>query len=300
MISPIALWPPIVGAALLVSGLAVLRRGLSASSALDKVIAAAGVFFAVPLAVFGTQHLIIGQFIQSAVPPWMPWRLFWAYFVGVALIAAALSFLARKYVRLSAPLLAVMIFLFVLLIHIPNVVKDPGNRILWVVAIRDTCFAAGGLLLAGITSRAQDKRRAAWMILAGRLAIGLALIFFGVEHLLHPEYAPGVPLAKITPAWVPFARFWGYLVGSVLLASGVAIVTNRFARQAATWVGVVMLALTVGLYLPIFLMASGTDALVEGVDYVADTMLFAGAVLLLAEALGEEIPMRIVKFPSAA
>ena len=264
------------------------RRDLALNRGLARWAAAAGVLFAAPLAVFGMQHLIVGQFIQSMVPPWMPWRLFWAYFVGVALIAAALSIVLKRYVRWSGTLVAVMIFLFVLMIHIPNAVKVPSNRIFWVVAIRDATFAAGGLLLAGITIKNQGGRNTGWMVLVGRLAIGAALVFFGVEHYLHPEFAPGVPLEKITPAWVPVARLWGYLVGSLLLVAGAGILAGKLARQAAGWTGIAMLALTAFLYLPIYAMASGTAALVEGVNYVADTMLFAGACLLLAEALDDE------------
>jgi uncharacterized membrane protein len=292
--------PPIVGVVLLIAGLVVVRRALAASHGLDKLIAAAGALYAAPLAVFGTQHLIVAQFIQLMVPAWMPLRLFWAYFVGVALIAGALSIVARKYVQWSAPLLAAMIFLFVLMIHLPNAVKVPGNRIFWTVAIRDTAFAAGALVLAGIKTKERGAQGSGWLILIGRVAVGLTVIFFGVEHFLHPEFAPGVPLEKITPAWVPVARVWGYMVGSFLLVAGVGILIDRFSRSAASWVGAVMLLITVCLYLPIFVMASGTAALVEGVNYVADTMLFAGAALMVAAAVQRDTLARVVRFPSAA
>jgi hypothetical protein len=109
--------------------------------------------------------------------------------------------------------------------------------------------------------------------------------------LLHPEFAPGVPLEKMTPAWVPFARFWGYLVGVVLLFAGPALLVRKFARISAISVGVVMILITVCLYLPILLMASQTPELVEGVNYVADTLMFGGAVLLLAEASPDGKPV---------
>jgi hypothetical protein len=44
-----------------------------------------------------------------------------------------------------------------------------------------------------------------------------------------------------------------------------------------------MTLLTVVLYLPIFLMASGVPAGLEGANYIWDTLLYAGAVLLVAE-----------------
>lgn len=291
VVSPVAIWPPIVGIAFLTTGLVVARRELSASRGFDKLIALAGVLYAAPLAVFGTQHLIVAQFIMLMVPVWMPGRLFWAYFVGIALIAAALSIVLKKYAWLSASLLATMIFLFVLLIHLPNVAKEPGNRIFWTVAIRDTAFSAGALTLAAIQMREWNARRSDAFILITRFVIAITVLFFGIEHLLHPEFAPGVPLEKMTPAWVPFVRFWGYLVGVVLLFAGPAMLVRKFARISAISVGVVMILITAFLYLPILLMASQTPALVEGVNYVADTLMFGGVVLLLAAASPNDGPV---------
>jgi len=44
--------------------------------------------YAVPLAAFAGEHLSSAKFIAMMVPSYMPWRLFWAYFVGFARIAA--------------------------------------------------------------------------------------------------------------------------------------------------------------------------------------------------------------------
>jgi hypothetical protein len=54
-------------------------------------------------------------------------------------------------------------------------------------------------------------------------------------------------------------------------------------------VGLVMTLLTLFLYLPILLMASGVPAVLEGANYVWDTLLFAGAVLLVAEGASSKL-----------
>jgi hypothetical protein len=46
-----------------------------------------------------------------------------------------------------------------------------------------------------------------------------------------------------------------------------------------------MTALTVFLYLPILILARGESEVIVGLNYVADTLLYAGAALLLASAL---------------
>jgi hypothetical protein len=48
--------------------------------------------------------------------------------------------------------------------------------------------------------------------------------------------------------------------------------------------GLWLIFLTLFIYLPIFAMAA-QPAMIEGINYVADTLLFAGTVLLVAGAM---------------
>jgi uncharacterized membrane protein len=252
---------------------------------MDKLVVLGPVFVAASLATFGAEHLAGPRFLMQLVPTWMPARLFWAYFVGFALLAAAISFVAMKYVRLSATLLGVMLLLFVLLLHVPRVAANPRDRISWAVALRDLAFAGGAWAFAGSEPREKDGARFNWLILIGRLCVAIAVIFFGVEHFLHSKFAPGVPLAKLAPTWVPAGALWAYLTGAVLFLGGIALLVNRRARLAAIWIGLVMTLLTFLFYLPILAMATQPAAMNEGTNYVADTLLFAGTALVLARAL---------------
>jgi uncharacterized membrane protein len=243
------------------------------------------VFFAVPLAVFAPEHFRGPEFVQNSVPSWMPVRWFWPYFVGCALLVAATSLTLRKFVRLSSTLLGLMFSLFVCMIYIPSALENPTERLAWSLLLRDLSFAAGAWALAGVYSRASSPQQSKWMILFGRIVIAIAAIFFGVEHFLHPDFAPGIPLFKVTPSWVPFPSAWAYLAGAILLATGIALALNKKPRIAATSIGALMTILTVFLYLPLLLLAHGGSEINEGLNYVADTLLFAGAALLLASAL---------------
>jgi uncharacterized membrane protein len=280
VLSRFAFWPIFAGVVFLGIGIFVERKSLSTSRGWDKLLALRCIFYATPLAVFGAEHLVSAQGIMQVVPTWMPMRLFWTYLVGVALIAAAVSLTFRKNLRLSAGLLAIMFFLFVLLIHVPNVAAHLRERLYWAIALRDLTFAGGALALF-----ATQQRRSSSLITIARMCIGLPLIVYGIEHFLHPEFAPGVPLSKLTPAWVPFPIALAWLTGAVLLVAGVAILLNKHSRNAATLAGLLMVLLTFLLYLPNLLMAAGTAQIVEGVNYVADTLLFGATILLLAEAL---------------
>ncbi len=283
--STFALWPCVAGAVFLVAGLISYRKEVAAALGLEKLVVLGPVFVAAPLATFGAEHLAGPRLLMQAVPPWMPARLFWAYFVGFALFAAALSFIFKKCLRWAATLLALMLFLFVAMIHLPNLVAHLHERLFWTIPLRESAFAGGALAFAGTQRANWRAQRSNAFVLVGRVIVGITLIFFGFENCLHARSAPGVPLAKMTPAWVPLPAFWGYLAGIVLIIAGVAVLLNRRARLAATMVGLLMTLLTILLYFPILVMARGTPQIVEGVNYVADTLMFGGTTLLLASAL---------------
>jgi len=63
---------------------------------MDKSQTVGRIFVAVSLVVFGVQHFLYGGFVAGLVPAFMPGRLFWAYFVGVAFLAAAAGILYEE------------------------------------------------------------------------------------------------------------------------------------------------------------------------------------------------------------
>ena len=121
----------------------------------------------------------------------------------------------------------------------------------------------------------------------GRILIALAAAVFGIEHFLHPLGLPGVPLVKQMPAWVPGRVLIDYLTGAALLVTAGSFLLNRKTRTVATWVGGWILLLVLAIYGPVLILAlsdPATAVKVEGINYFADTLLFAGAILALASA----------------
>src|SRR5262245_45308810 len=103
----ILFWPYIAGAAILAIGLTKISKGeIQRASGRDKAVVFGRLFLALPMAVFGAEHLTIPQTIAPIVPSWIPWHLFWVLLVGVALIAASLSITVKKLSVLAATLLS--------------------------------------------------------------------------------------------------------------------------------------------------------------------------------------------------
>jgi len=192
------------GALLFLVALWTARADIARARGGDKIVALSNLSFAIPLAVFGALHLSAANGVMTAVPAYMPWRLFWAYFVGAALIAASLSIATKIQVRWSGLLFGIMMFLFVAMLHVPRALANPGDRFAWTIVFREMSFAGGAWILAGNAWRDQGRGQGAgWLITVGRVLISIAAIFFGVENFLHPLGAPGVPLEKLMPPWIP-------------------------------------------------------------------------------------------------
>lgn len=274
------------GAAILLFLIAlwVAKSDIPRARGLDKIVVLSNLCFAIPLAAFGAEHLSGARFIMLAVPSYMPWRLFWAYFVGFALLSASLSIATKLQLRWSGLLFGIMMFLFVAMVHIPRVLASPSDRFAWVIVFREMSFAGGAWAFAGNAMRGQGENK---LISVGRVLIAFAALFFSVWHFLHPTACPGVPLEKLMPAWIPGRLLIGYLTGTILLFAGASILLAKKTRMAATYLGTWILLLVLLIYGPILIVQMSdpsTAVKVEGINYFADTLLFAGAILALASA----------------
>jgi uncharacterized membrane protein YphA (DoxX/SURF4 family) len=252
----------------------------------DKLILFGPIFYAAPLAAFGTEHFTLTNLIASIIPKWIPWHYFWAYFVGSCFIAAALSLVTGIRTRLAACLLALTFFLFVALMYIPGTLRHPENRIFPTIALRETSFSGGALALAASLSERWRKRGAHIMATVARYFVAVPVLFFSLEQFLHGDHVPGVPLEPLTPQYVVGHAIWTYLAAVVYAITGVLLLVGRKTRAAATWLGLTVLFVELVVYVPIAVVERAS--LDKGLNYMADTLMFCGAVLLLAGAMPRE------------
>jgi uncharacterized membrane protein len=264
------------GTAALLAGLVLVRPRFRATTGVGKILVLGPALEAVPLAIFAAEHFTAAHDLMGIVPKWLPGPLFWTYFVGAALLAAALSFVAGRCVRWSATLLALLFLIIVATVDLPNLPANVHDRLFWTLTVRETCFASGAMVLAG--SLWQGIIRTA-LTAIGRTIVAAVMVFYGIEHFFFPHNVPGVPLEKLTPPWMPAGTAITDFIGIVLIAGGVALFFRRAARTTAAWCGAILVALTALYYGAIMVAQLHGDA-VEGVNYVGDTLLFASTVLL--------------------
>ncbi|HWG49682.1 MAG TPA: hypothetical protein VN669_08315 [Candidatus Acidoferrales bacterium] len=275
------------GGVVLLIGAWAAKKDIAEARGLDKIVALKNVCFAAPLAVFGALHFFGPQFVKDLVPPYMPGRMFWVYFVGCALIAASLSIATRIAVRWSGLLVGIMMFSFVAMLYLPSGLRHLHARITWTIVFRETSFGGAGWILAGTAMNAWRAGRKSTLVSVGRVCVTLAVIVFGVLHFLYPTGLPGVPLQKQLALWIPGRVVIDYLTGAALLAAAGSVVLRSKGRTVTTCLGAWLLLMLLIIYLPVMITALLQPAIgtkVEGINYFFDTLLFTGAIFALASA----------------
>jgi uncharacterized membrane protein YphA (DoxX/SURF4 family) len=262
-----------------------LRGDWQRARGFDKLILLGPLFYAAPLAGFGTEHFTLTKIIASLIPKWIPWHVFLAYFIGACFITAALSLVTRIQARLAASLVALAFFLFVVLMDVPGWARNPGNRFAAALALRELSFSGGALALAASLSGPGCERCKHIAAAIARYFIAIPVLFYSVEQFLHADHVPGIPLEMVTPQWVYGHAIWTYVTAAVYAVAGPLLLAGRKKRVAATCLGATVLFGVLVVYVPIAVVGRAD---LESFNYMADTLMYGGAVLLLAAAMPQE------------
>ncbi len=104
---------------------------------------------AILVAAFGTDHFLYTEYVETLVPSWIPDHVFWTYFAGAALIAAGIGIILNVVGRLAATMLGAMLFVWVVILHIPRAIADPagqfGNE--WTSVFEALAFSGAALII---------------------------------------------------------------------------------------------------------------------------------------------------------
>ncbi len=109
------------------------RSRFSFTRLLEKLIPYGSIFFCITIVSFGITHFMYTDFVAKLVPRRMPDPEFWAYVAGVALIGSGAFIILNIRRKLIAVLMAIMIFHWFILLHLPAAIENPtgarGNEL---------------------------------------------------------------------------------------------------------------------------------------------------------------------------
>lgn len=109
----------------------------------------AEIIYGLAMGYFGVLHFMNADMMSSMIPDYMPADgTIWIYVVGVVLIAAALAIIANVLKKPACYLLALMLLIFVFMLHLqPAMDGNPGNL------LKDTALAMAAIIIGNGTSR---------------------------------------------------------------------------------------------------------------------------------------------------
>lgn len=110
------------------------------------------ILFAIPFALFGLNHIFLYDWYLGNFTSFLPLGPFTIILTGIIMIIASISIITKKYVKLTAQVLAGMLFIFIISIHIPHLLEGGDQTMVLVTLLKDISLMGGSLMIAGMCS----------------------------------------------------------------------------------------------------------------------------------------------------
>ena len=106
--------------------------------------------FAATMALFGVFHFLGAKGMVGMVPAYLGFlpAEIWVYLTGLGLLAAAAAFILDQKVKLAGYLLALMLVLFVLMLHVPCLGDPEKGQMAMLMMLKDLGLAMCSVLIA--------------------------------------------------------------------------------------------------------------------------------------------------------
>ena len=169
---------------------------------------------------------------------------------------------------------------------VPGWLQNPSDRFALTLALRELSFSGGALALAASLTGQGRERTTNILATIARYFVAVPVLFFSFEQFMHGNHVPAIPLEPPTPEYIYGHAIWTYLAAVVYAVVGTLLLVGKKTRAAATWLGLTVLFVELVVYVPIGVVERAS--LDNGLNYVGDTLMYCGAVLLLAGAMPRE------------
>jgi len=110
------------------------------------------ILFAAPFAIFGINHFLMMDYYLGMLTSFIPLGAYTIILTGIMLIVASISIILKKFVKFSTIMLAILLFVFIVTIHIPHLINDSDKTITIIALLKDISLMGGSLMIAGIYS----------------------------------------------------------------------------------------------------------------------------------------------------
>ncbi|HLX91995.1 MAG TPA: hypothetical protein VKR32_09955 [Puia sp.] len=194
--------------------------------------------FLAAIAGIGLVHLVTGNFPAGLEPvsTRLPYRHIVAWAVGIIMIMASVGALVPQERRASYVCLAAVFFVLLIYPNVVKLLKDIHDGGQWTAVFETLSLLCGVLIFRHFYN--QDP-----LIFIARVAFALALTVFGILHIVYFDY-----IQTLIPSWIPFPKFWGWVIPGVFFATALASVVN--IRLITGIFGLMFLCWVIILHMP--------------------------------------------------
>ena len=123
---------------------------------MKKITTIGRILFAIPFAVFGINHFLMKDYYLGMLTSFVPLGAYTIILTGIMLIAASISIITKKFVKVSTIVLAILLFIFIVTIHIPNLFNGGEQTATLIALLKDISLMGGSLMIAGIYAEEND------------------------------------------------------------------------------------------------------------------------------------------------
>jgi putative oxidoreductase len=125
---------------------------------MKQLTAVGRILFALPFAVFGINHFIMLNYYVGMLTSFIPLGAYTIILTGIMLIAASVSIISKKFVKISTIALAIMLFIFIITIHIPHLFIEADRTVTLIALLKDISLMGGSLIIAGLYSEEEKPK----------------------------------------------------------------------------------------------------------------------------------------------
>jgi len=176
--------------------------------------------------------------------------LFWT---GLIVFSLGISFSNKPDV--PAIWMAWLIFLWIVVRHIPLLISDSANPAQWNFTCMALATCGGAFIVAGSffkninfgyqkISKEETSRFKRYM-LAGKILLGLSLLVLGFQHVLYADF-----IASMIPSWIPVRVAWAWVTGIALMMAGVSFLVNLKIAWSSFALGAMLSSWILILHVP--------------------------------------------------
>lgn len=119
------------------------------------------ILFALPFGIMGLNHFFMYNYLEGIASTFIPGGGWTVIMAGLALIAASISIILKKFIRISCLLLALLLLIFILTIHLPALFNATTEKFDFAFfgLFTNTALMGGALFIAGIFKENASEKK---------------------------------------------------------------------------------------------------------------------------------------------